>query len=64
MHGPKRLKSNTCIYLDVKSSNTPTANTYSHSHTPPHTHHDTHKHLRAGGMKKKFLKGERFSRKI
>ena len=63
-------KSNMYIYLDVKSSNTQTANTCTctstYAPTQPHTnaHLDTHGHLRAGGLKKKFAKRERFSRNI
>ena len=65
-------KSNTYTYLDVKRSNTQTENictrARTHIHTPIHshtnTHLNTHRLLGAGGLKKRFSKRERFSRKI
>ena len=47
-------KSNMYIHLDMKNSDTQTANICTHTHT--HTHTLTHtKHLRAGGLKKKVF---------
>ena len=66
--------SNTYIDLDIKSSNMQTANrcmythvrkrthTHTHTHTHPLTH--TKRHPWTVGLKKKFWKTERFSRKI
>ena len=54
--------------MDIRSSNTQTANTYTpahtHTNTHTHTHIDTHRHLRARGLKKMFLKKKVFKENL
>ena len=49
-----------CVYTNSKRMRT---RTYVHIYTYALTHVDTYRHLRAGGLKKKVLKRERFSGK-